>query len=466
MKGRFFCKYLAVAAMVMACVVVLMACQSQGSIIRPEEGAGKYPIPVAERVRASLHFLAEDGSFVVEERAIPIANAQENPYLEVVRQLIKGPTSASYFAVVPDGVQVQQVVATKTIAVVDIKPMDLSPQQLDVFRRAVTETLYSCARTEYAIITMDGRLPTGFSYPMERARGVFSADGQRIENTAVLFLPDVEREFALLGSDVLSGQVNLANLMNHLKTRQENGEIMLFPAQEISIASFQWLEEGIVRVNLKSETAEDAPVPDQASIAALCLTILYNLPGTAGVDLTYNGRDLYLNETPAEYIRSADVAGYRASALLVYFPARKGNGLMQVERTLAFSNERRFFLQVQNILQGPLAEDDSTITAFSAKALSHDMFLGGKQVEDLVVLDFSQAFYQAVQGMTEQEERLLTYALVNAVTERGSIARVLFTKEGEHVKYMGKSIYLYQPLYRNPGIIQRPQETEAGGSTS
>ena len=70
------------------------------------------------------------------------------------------------------------------------------------------------------------------------------------------------------------------------------------------------------------------------------------------------------------------------------------------------------------------------------------------------ILNLSQAFFDACSDITAESELLLTYAIVNALTERADIQQVLILCEGENVQTFDSDIVLARPLLRNPGLIE------------
>ena len=69
-------------------------------------------------------------------------------------------------------------------------------------------------------------------------------------------------------------------------------------------------------------------------------------------------------------------------------------------------------------------------------------------------LNMTSDFYRLCQLMTEEEERLLVYSIVNTLCTLPSVSAVRITIEGEIIESLAGSIYLTGGLLPNPGIIE------------
>ena len=70
------------------------------------------------------------------------------------------------------------------------------------------------------------------------------------------------------------------------------------------------------------------------------------------------------------------------------------------------------------------------------------------------VLNLSGNFYSQCQSLDAQKERLLIYAMVNALAELDTIGAVNFLVEGRQVDSLVGSVYLRTALMPDPGIVR------------
>jgi len=70
-------------------------------------------------------------------------------------------------------------------------------------------------------------------------------------------------------------------------------------------------------------------------------------------------------------------------------------------------------------------------------------------------VNLSAGFYAACQVLDAEAERLLIYAMVNALCELDQVGSVRFFVEGSAVESLSRDIYLKSALMPNPGIVSK-----------
>lgn len=75
-------------------------------------------------------------------------------------------------------------------------------------------------------------------------------------------------------------------------------------------------------------------------------------------------------------------------------------------------------------------------------------------VKDTAVVDVNSNFQNACKILSEQEETLLIYSIVNTLCDLTGVKQVLFTVNGR-MEMLGNNIYTPYPLLKNPGIIKK-----------
>ena len=146
----------------------------------------------------------------------------------------------------------------------------------------------------------------------------------------------------------------------------------------------------------------------------------------------------------------------QSATVQLYFAPQQGDGLIMGERTIPWENAGSLLAPVQETLRGLLEEVPTDYKAVAPEEVDASLILSYVRDGDLIALNFSDDFYTACQDLTEQEERQLVYAIVNAVTQRADIRQVLFLNEGKNVDSISGHIILRKALIANPGLVQSP----------
>jgi hypothetical protein len=72
---------------------------------------------------------------------------------------------------------------------------------------------------------------------------------------------------------------------------------------------------------------------------------------------------------------------------------------------------------------------------------------------DTVLVNLSDAFQKACEGLSEDEERNMVYCMVNTLTESEVLKRVRFYVNGEQ-KPLAGHIFMSGEFFRHPGAIR------------
>ena len=80
--------------------------------------------------------------------------------------------------------------------------------------------------------------------------------------------------------------------------------------------------------------------------------------------------------------------------------------------------------------------------------------IGISRQGDAQLVNLSQAFHTQVKTLSERDERLMVYALVNTLTSRRDVKRVVFFLDGRQDGTFAGNIDLAGEFLRNEGIIQ------------
>lgn len=446
----FFSHRVKALALALAAVLTLHGCGA-----RPVEEsmpyiAPQYP-PLRHQLRVALYFPKADGTYASEIHLISLDGGKA-PEVGVAEALINGP-AAPLLPVVLGDVRLNHAYIVQDTAYVDVS---LSQQQtLSAFTRALALTLNEAFDVAYLVLTVDGHVPEGAQ------RGVEPCMPKREETPLYfqIYFPEADGEYII-------------PLVRH---------IAMPPGTSMVGSIFGSLKDGPLGTDLQAALDEEGDitlddvriadrtlnlylsVPDQGRIAhdgyaCIAMSMLRNVPGVRAVRIHVNGervRDVP-GANDAGLFTVASMADMLGGFVTLYFAGADGHRLTAINRAVAQRTAAAPLTALEEILRGPHeAEKTGLMNVFPADIKVEDI-LSLRRHNDLAVLDLSSAFYQACEGLTEDAERLLIYAIVNAITERKDINKVLFMNEGTNVETLSGAISLQKPLIRNPGLIMLP----------
>ena len=221
-------------------------------------------------------------------------------------------------------------------------------------------------------------------------------------------------------------------------------------------------EDGVTRYVNVSLAGSRSEAQDATSMWLLCgaitLSLMYNIPDISYVRISLDGQPL--TSLPGRVFsedgtfRWDQFQGDIGDLVQLYFPNRNGTAMVGVMRAVSQEDARLASTRVEELLVGPRSTDSSGITyAFPLEVGTEDL-LGVYVSGYCAYVSFSEAFYEACQGLTVQAERMMVYSIVNTLTEIENINQVQFLVEDAYVDSLGGALDLTAPLWRNPGIIQ------------
>ena len=192
-------------------------------------------------------------------------------------------------------------------------------------------------------------------------------------------------------------------------------------------------------------------------LMTICYTLTGFLPRLDGVALYIGGelvRDLTMPDGTAWHaedgvLRRKELSAFVADVLRVYYPTADGSGLATVYRPVAqrYRNSARALLR--ELMRDP--EDEALVPALPAGITDADI-IGIAISGDTALINVTQAFADACDGMDAVEERNLIYAIVNTITELQGVTRVRFYVDGEQTELAGH-LFLPGEFLRNSGLI-------------
>lgn len=107
-------------------------------------------------------------------------------------------------------------------------------------------------------------------------------------------------------------------------------------------------------------------------------------------------------------------------------------------------------------MKGPAAQDSSEVQPAFISGITMDdvnsVYLAG----DTAVVDFKDSIREKMSGISEKNEFIMIYSIVNTLTNINNIKRVQFLVDGGRVEYLGDGnlLCVIDPIIKNPGIIR------------
>lgn len=198
---------------------------------------------------------------------------------------------------------------------------------------------------------------------------------------------------------------------------------------------------------------------------SLSLTMCSFLPELDAIRVMVNGEAISmceLNEEiihfPDGLIHRRDFAGKIGSSATLFLANANGK-LEPVRRAVSMRSALSPKSLLTELLRYAGNEDGKPAFPLPSGVYPED-FLGVQTSGGIARVNLSGSFYRSCQGLDEQRERALVYAMVNTLCELPGINAVRFYVESRPADTLSGSIYLKSVLLPNPGIVEQAEETD------
>lgn len=210
----------------------------------------------------------------------------------------------------------------------------------------------------------------------------------------------------------------------------------------------------------------DNGITRSVMVASLVYTLCTFLPGVEGVEihigdeqitsLTPSGTLSGAGETihfPDGLMKRADFGHFLLSGCTLYL-GDGGEGLARVMRTVPFYESRSVRSIVNQLMRGAQVYDNpENLSSVMPEGLGDADLLGVAFAEDTLMLNFSGHFAKLCQGMTEQQEKQLIFALVNSLCELNGVKKVQLLVDGAQPETLAGAVYLPGSFFPNLDIV-------------
>ena len=198
-------------------------------------------------------------------------------------------------------------------------------------------------------------------------------------------------------------------------------------------------------------------------MASLCYTLTTFLPNVAGIEV-------YIDTERVEHVMLTGISGILfddgiqrridfASLLMdnctLYFADTTGQKLAEVERPVPFYQTTNPRALLNELFSGPSAADSQqdVRAILPAGTLKDSDIIGIALDGDALLVNLSNTFLSAGQRMTNIEDRLLAYSLVNTLLHASSAGRAVFFAGGNPMESFTDAVYWKGWFLPNIGIV-------------
>lgn len=498
-------KRAAMSLMLLAALVLLGGCSSQ---VQEREMADLSAVPVQtpaeapeadgaqdKTLLATLYFLSGDSASLRPVTRRITAEGGQSRAQAALNALLAGPQAGESGAVWPElgaARSSRMLEVSSGVATVDLpaSARTLDPETLYAVRMAITNTLTEFSEISYVNVLIGGReegLDLGAALPVGTMTREESLDvraqysrryEQRLSTQGVsllttLYIPS--QDAGLLLPQVRSISYAQVSPIEYLYTllgelgKETGGGLY---AQEIP-APLEYIEEmpeivrtedGYLAIEIQMSSALDDALYDSGLtrgiyMAMLADTLLGFVPGVEGLSVSIGSRritEIAEQDTPdgralafeQGLATREDFAGYIGAPVTLYAMDEHTDGLMRMRRTVvqALQNDPR------ERLAALMRLSHESVFALPDRLSAQDILavhVGG----DMIAVNLSAAFADALSKLGEDQERAAVYAMVNTLTEDMDVSRVAFFFDGKQIQTLAGALEMRGVFMRNPGMV-------------
>lgn len=506
MDGKSMTKRIAAAALLMLCAMPLSGCTgfvqeramedtSQIAIQAPAAPEQDGYDEVSARV--PLWFLDESGTklrAVTREITAQGVDALPQAALDA---LLNGPIEGETGVSWPDigeGRPSRLLEISAGVATVDLpaRVRELPQEMLYAVRRAVAGTLTEFSQISYVNVLIGGReegLDLGGTLPAGALTGVDETDvitqyermtdqmqsGQDIALATVLYFPSADGKLLLPQVRTIRyARVTPIDCLYTLLEELGSGAGSAMAAAEIpspmdyitEMPEITRTEDGAYRavdIQFSAEIDEaliGAGLSRGIYIAMLTDTLMGFVPGVEGVQVRI-GEEIVTgldaeqtpNGMPIEFERTiatrADFADYAGAPVVLYQLDEVSGGLVAAVEAMRQNQQHSPRAQLTRLM----AMTAQTGAACLPPGLTDEDILAVHVGRDMIAVNLSQRFANALSSLSARRERAAVYAMVNMLTEGEGAQKVAFYFGGKQVQTLAGGLEMRGAFMRNPGLV-------------
>ncbi len=462
-----------------ACVFLFAGC---ASIVKEDGQKKAYPSDLASNYHTvdlspriektpALYFLNADYSTLVAETRSIFIEQNTKPEVQVVEELLKGPTDRN-LRPVGDGFTLDSVETMYDAVNVNLSTNSVkTDEQIFTLSIALANTLTEFLNLDYVNTYVNGKAAGFQGKPvgaLTKNQGILSDEkAKQVQHTAptaqiptVLYFLDNSEKY--LVPEVRNVQYASENYVSRIVDELSKGPEQMYNNRQSVDSGIHVVGAPLVQSDTDGKQSlvvdlNKTPVVftqgfedgEKLARASIVYSLLGFYPGVDRIRFTINGvavdNNLYTKQ---------DFKSYIGASVRLYFPNADSTMLMPVDRTVSQNVATSPSTIVEELINGP-AQTDSTALwpAFPSGVMLEDVnsvYIAG----DIVVVDFNRSILPKLKGVTADDEMLMVYAIINSLTFLPNIRLVQFLVDGERTQYLSNTMDIRDPMMKNPGLIK------------
>lgn len=435
----------------------------------------------AGEIKASLYFLNESmQKFVVDIRAVALSD-KESPAEAVIKELIKGPEEPNQKKVAVQGMSLDNIEVSDDIADVYIKlsAVDISAKDRFIFEAALANTLSDLLDINYVNVFWNGvqrgmeGVPAGLRTKLNgnieeewtKAQSLSNNVNNIFERKVALYFGAKDGNYILpeIRNIIFNGNDDVKTVLTELI----NGPKFVFQWNSLLKKDTQFsgaevtAENGAQTLLLHfTKLSRASELGDQAgellSYASMVYTLTGIFPGIENIRIDLNGQaiDKVGSRKFSKGMRRSDFKQSLGKSITLYMLYKDSTLLTGIDRTVSQSEQWGAANRLKELFKGPKENDTEMAWPILPAGVGEGDIHGISVDKDTITVNLSNNFKEKCKTLSEENEMLLIYGIVNTLTEMGGIKQVRLVVEGKAIESLAGHIYLEAPLIRNPGIIK------------
>lgn len=446
-----------------------------------------------KRMLATLYFLSTDGAALCPETREITAKGGESRAQAALEALLAGTTEPdAIWPELGEAKAERMLEVSSGVATVNLPAhaRTLDPQTLYAVRMAITNTLTEFPEISYVNVLIGGReegLDLGATLPVGTMTREENLDvrakynrryEQRLSTQGVSLLTTLyfpSRDGGLLLPQVRSisyAQVSPIEYLYTLLGEMGKGANGTLYAREIP-APLDYIEEmpeivrtedGYLAIEIRLSSALDdalyaSGLTRGIYMAMISDTLLGFVPGVEGLRISIGSHwldGIAAQDTPEErevvfrqgLVTREAFQGYVGAPVTLYAMNEHTSGLQRLQRTIAQGLQR----DPRERIYALMRLSHESIFALPERISAQDI-LAVELGEDVISVNLSDAFADALSKLEPDQERAAVYAMVNTLTEGMDVSKVAFFFDGQQLSALAGELEMRGVFMRNPGMV-------------
>lgn len=432
---------------------------------------------VSRTIRAPLSFLSLDGNhLMVEMRDVEVQEDQTDAEA-VIQALINGPIDTRTMrSILSTSVRLVSVEISGRVANIELSTnyMYYREDEMLKVRVALANTLCQLLDVDYINVYVDGMEPGYLGMPLgaceatqldlalycdqviQQQRNITDDDDYEERRIITLYTADATESYLIANPQEAVIRTTISGETverNYLRTVVELAlEDPLFDG--VSLIGDPAIQPDAENKKMAMLVLDGRPENEALAYGALVYAITGFVCNISYVNIVVRENGTYTPVTELEglkltgdsLLRRSEFSSLIGNNATLYLPDEDKGRTKAVEACLPQRKSEDAESILQELFNG------SQTRAPLLEGLDGSIVNSAKLCGNVAVVDLSADFDEACQQLTDQQEYLVVYSIVNTLTEIREIDEVQFLIDGQQIEYL-KCTNISGPLLRNPGLI-------------